>query len=165
MDSINFDLFVVYRWLEVQEILVGELNSMISEENQKSNFMHLKKIIESRRKMSNKIFQFERFVVEFDNYSPFPDKPKFIPLKGNGDLFENLKTNIDEKMCIIKNMIRLFNEHSKQLLDLKNIEYNRNIQNLLLILAILALLISIIQFFGLKYSDIFQLFEKIKGII
>ncbi len=141
-----FDLLAMDRLVDIQVKMAGEFNTLISQELMLLNKNRIGTVIDTRRRISQNIFHFERFKTEFEQYVPVPDKFPFKGLKGKDNyLFDNVKKNLTKKMNHLEKVINTFEKHSNANLNLKNIEYSKKIQNLMIALTFLMIILAIIQ--------------------
>lgn len=160
----SFDLLAIDRWVRIQEEVVGSLNMTVSEEilNIKDN--KFDKAIDTRKTVLQKIFSFERFVFEFKRYGVIPDKFPFKSIKDKRnperqfELFKGLRKGISERIKEIYELINGFTRQYETILNLKNVEFSKIMQNkvfiLTVVVVILALAQIIIGIIALKRPDI-----------
>ena len=60
-------------------------------------------------------------------------------------MFASLKKGIDKRIEDIEEIISTFRKQSENILSLKSIEFNRNMQIIVVILSVLVLILTIIQ--------------------
>jgi hypothetical protein len=146
-----FDLLAIDRLVKLQESNVGKFNLTVSQEIDNIRSNNFNKAIEGRKEILRTIFSFERFVAEFAGYWLRPDRFKFEPLfdtKESGkqmDLFKGLHENINTRIKEINALISLFAREHENVLNLKNLEFNKKMQDKVLWLTILILILTIIQ--------------------
>ncbi|MCC4772061.1 hypothetical protein FXV91_18405 [Methanosarcina sp. DH2] len=136
------------RWLEIEERTGTELNLLISKESEYVANNQFKKAIINREEITKYLFYFERFKIEINMFDSMlvDDCPAFESLdKKNRFLFRNVMTKIKRHINYIDEFVNTLNRHSDNILALKNIEYNKNVQNSVLRLTYLIIIISIVQ--------------------
>ncbi|MCK4327041.1 MAG: hypothetical protein KAW41_01040 [Candidatus Diapherotrites archaeon] len=156
----SFDLVAINRWIKVQEEMVGTLNSTVSREISQIQQNRFSKAIETRKSVLKSIFPFERFATEYVRYKMIPDKFEFKSLKDERapdkqiDLFNGLKEGITAKITELHELINGFTRQHESIMALKNLEFSKNMQNLIIILTIALIVLTIIQIgigaYGLK---------------
>lgn len=153
--SINryyFDLLAIDRWIDTQESIAGNLNLKVSKEISNIQDDNFNNAITSRKEIMNSTFVFERFALEFKS-TVLHDRGSFINLKNkhypdmNMELFESFKIGIDRKIDEIQNFINGFTKQYETVLNLKNLEFSKNIQNKVITLTIVVIILAIIQIF------------------
>ncbi len=167
----SFDLIAIERWVKTQEGVVGELNSKISEEISKIQQNKFSKALETRKAVQKSVFSFQRFLVEYNEYGFIPDKFAFKSIKDKRnperqvDLFESLKEGIEMRINEINTLIDGFTRQYEAVLNLKNLEYNKNMQLRVLILTILIIVLALVQFILSPYiaPKISELIAKLYG--
>lgn len=148
LDNCSFELLAFKRWLEIEERTGTELNLLISKESEYVANNQFKKAILNREEITKYLFYFERFKIEINMFDSMlvDDCPAFESLdKKNRFLFRNVMTKIKRHINYIDEFVNTLNRHSDNILALKNIEYNKNIQNSVLRLTYLIIIISIVQ--------------------
>jgi len=141
----SFELFAIYRWLEVQQKTVGELNKTISKEIKNLEKSKLKELLSNRKKTSNKVFQFERFKVEFEKYWSSGNIFPFVNFHDNTKFFDNVKKSIIQTTKDIDKYISMYNKHSDVILNMTNIEFSNKIQKKIHLLTWIMIIFMIIQ--------------------
>jgi len=172
INSYSFELFAISRWLKIQERHVGNFNNRISAEFTNIHKNKLELSIDTRKEIFKDIFQFQRFKAEYQLYDFYDQGVDFYSIANNPETkyFDKLKNDIDGRINDIDQLISIFTKNSDNILNLKNIEYNKNIQNntrnltyALLFLAVVQILILI---FGEHLRELFNIiFWLIKLII
>ncbi|NMC60280.1 MAG: hypothetical protein GYA51_12995 [Candidatus Methanofastidiosa archaeon] len=168
-----FELFAISRWLEIQEKYVGEFFNSISKEFTNINENKLELSIDIRKKISNIIFQFQRFKTEYKLYMRYEYRKDFHCIYEDDDdfkYFSDLKNRINERINDIDELIFMYTNNSDSIITLKNIEYNKNIQDGIYVLTFFIIILTIIQiifsFYGEHLLEIINIiFYLIKLII
>ena len=167
----SFDLIAIERWIRIQESVIGKLNSTVSEEISKIQKNKFGKAIETRKVVLKSVFSFKRFGVEYKRCGFISNRFAFKSLKDKKnperqiDLFKGLKEGIDTRIEEINNLIDEFTKQYETILNLKNLEFSKNMQTSVRTLTIVIIVLSIIQITILVNSniDIIELIKK--GII
>ncbi len=163
----SFDLIAIERWIRIQESVVGKLNSTVSEEISKIQENKFGKAIETRKVVLKSVFSFKRFGVEYKRCGFISDRFAFKSLKGKKnperqiDLFKGLKEGIDTRIEEINNLIDEFTKQYETILNLKNLEFSKNIKNSVLWLTIVIIVLSIFQITILVNPKISELIMKL----
>ena len=152
----SFELFAIDRWIKIYESVVGAFNTQLSKEivNLSNNKINLS--IKTRKRILKNIFYFERFKVEFDRFSHISEKFDFQSLKDTRkspmvkksektSMFVSHKKGINKRIKDIEKIISIFTKQSENILSLKSIEFNKNMQIIVSILSALVLIFMIIQ--------------------
>jgi len=147
----SFDLIAIERWVRIQENVVGKLSSTVLEEISKIQKNKFSKAIETRKNILKNVFSFKRFGVGSKWNSVFFDRFTFMSLKDKKnpkrqiDLFKNLKERIDTRIKEISNLIDVFTKQYETILNLKNLEFSKNMNNIVLWLTFFIVFLIIIQ--------------------
>jgi len=159
-----FDILAIDRWLKIQESVVGEINGSISEEITKIEENQIGKALKTRKRILSKIFSFARFKAEFKRYDFIPDKFNFESIKDlrkperKINLFKGFKECIEARINDIDSLINNFTRQYETILNLKNIEFSKNMQLKVLILTIIIIVLTLAQItigiIGLKRPDL-----------
>jgi len=163
----SFDLIAIERWLRIQENVVGKLSSTVLEEISKIQKNKFSKAIETRKNILKNVFSFKRFGVGSKWNSVFFDRFTFMSLKDKKnpkrqiDLFKNLKERIDTRIKEISNLIDVFTKQYETILNLKNLEFSKNMQISVRTLTIVIIVLSIIQISILVNPKIPELIMKL----
>lgn len=166
----SFDLIAIERWVRIQENVVGKLSSTVSEEISKIQENKFSKAIETRKNVLKSVFSFKRFGVGYKRNGFIFDQFTFKSLKDKKnperqiDLFKGLKERIDTRIKEISNLIDVFTKQYETILNLKNLEFSKNMKNSVLWLTIVIIVLSIIQILLLVNSNI-DIIESIKKVI
>lgn len=160
----SFDLIAIERWVRIQEDVVGELSSTVLEEISKIQENKFSKAIETRKSILKNVFSFKRFGVGYKwNSNQFT----FRSLKDKNnperkiDLFKGLKEGIDIRTKEISSIIDVFTKQYETILNLKNLEFSKNMKNSVLWLTIVIIVLSIIQITILVIPKIPELIMKL----
>lgn len=151
INDCDFDLLAIDRFIKQQENHVGELNLIISQEIENIQSNNFNKAIGNRKKVIQTSFSFERFSVEFKRFRFFPIEFEFNKLvigeqsSKQIEFFKGLQDNINARIKEITALNSLFSHEHETILSLKNLEFNRRMQWLVLILAIIMLIFTVIQ--------------------
>jgi len=164
----SFDLIAIERWVRIQENVVGKLSSTVLEEISKIQKNKFSKAIETRKNILKNVFSFKRFGVGSKWNSVFFDRFTFMSLKDKKnpkrqiDLFKNLKERIDTRIKEISNLIDIFTKQYETILNLKNLEFSKNMNNIVLWLTFFIVFLIIIQITISVNSniDIIELIKK-----
>lgn len=144
-----FGLIAIQRWVRIQENIIMQLNSIISEGILKIQEKKFSEAIEDRREIQKNIFPFERFKAEYEGYGFVPNKCAFKSLKSKDkeqiDLFYGLKENINASIKVIDNLINDFTKQYEVVLNLKNLEFSKKMQDSILVLTIFIIILTLIQ--------------------
>jgi hypothetical protein len=128
-----FCILAINRLSNIHKDILGELNATISNEIQNLEKNELIDVLENRKKISKKIYYFKRFKIEFEQI-PHTEQINFnfSSMARNKeeqyDLFDFLFDQIRKQTNNIDDAIDTLNQHSNLILNLKNIEYSRNMQ-------------------------------------
>jgi hypothetical protein len=156
----SFDLIAIDRWVRTQESVVGKLNSTVSEDISKIQENKFSKAIETRKVVLKSVFSFERFGAEYKGYGFIPDKFAFKSLKDKKnperqiDLFKGLKEGIGTRIKEINNLIDGFTRQYETILNLKSLEFSKNMQTKVVTLTIVVIVLAILQIIILIDSKI-----------
>jgi len=144
-----FVLLAIYRLIQTYENIIRDLNVVISKEIQDLEENKLNEVLENRKKISKKIYDFKRFKLAFEfEEITFNEDFDFEPLtnKGNKDsLFVLLLKLVGKRIKEIDNAINTLNKNANIILNLKNIEYSENIGYWTKNLAVIVVFLTIIQ--------------------
>jgi hypothetical protein len=163
----SFDLIAIERWVRIQEDVVGKLSSTVLEEISKIQENKFSKAIETRKSILKNVFSFKRFGVGYKWNSFIFDRFTFMSLKDKKnpkrqiDLFKGLKEGIDTRIKEISNLIDVFTKQYETILNLKNLEFSKNMKNSVLWLTIVIIVLSIIQITILVIPKIPELIMKL----
>jgi len=163
----SFDLIAIERWIRIQESDIGKLNSTVSEEISKIQENKFGKAIETRKVVLKSVFSFKRFRAEYKKCGFISDRFAFKSLKDKKnperqiDLFKGLKEGIDTRIEEINNLIDEFTKQYETILNLKNLEFSKNIKNSVLWLTIVIIVLSIFQITILVNPKISELIMKL----
>jgi len=148
LNSYSFELLAFKRWLDIEEKIGTDLNLLMSKESEYIANNKFKKAILNREKITKCLFHFERFKIEVSRFGSMleGDSPAFRSL-GKEDilLFSGIMAQIKHHIHYIDEFISILNRHSDSTLTLKNVEYNKNVQDSVLRLTYAVIIISIIQ--------------------
>ena len=164
----SFDLIAIERWVRIQENVVGKLSSTVSEEILKIQKNKFGKAIETRKDVLKNIFSFKRFEVEHKRTGFIFDRFTFKSLKDKKNserqinLFKGLKERIDTRIKEISDLIDVFTKQYETILNLKNLEFSKNMKTSVRWLTIVIIVLSIIQITILVNPniDIIELIKK-----
>jgi hypothetical protein len=154
----SFDLFAIDRWVKIQENVVGKLNLTVSEEISKIQENNFGEAIKTRGNVLKNIFSFERFVAEYQRYN-FPHKFPFKNLKDKRnpyrqiELFKGLKEGITSRINVITDLINNFTRQYETIINLKNVEFSKKMQDIILVLTIAIISLTLIQIFKSEIVD------------
>ena len=155
LESYSFELFAIYRWLKIQEKIVGRFNSLITNEILDLGYSDLNRIINNRKKVYHEMFNFERFKTELDFYNLGPNITDFISLENKNNLSKDFLHIIKEKIKKIEKTIKTFNKYSDSILNLKNVEYAKKSQDYVVFLTVIVIFLTLIQVISaLKVSSL-----------
>jgi len=147
-NSRPFVLLAFFRWLKIEEQIVGKFNLLISEEIKYLDKNKLKSIIANRKIISKELFYFERLKVELkqNNINFFNNELDFKSLgEEKHDLSEGIMKNVNRRIEDIDEIINKLNEHSSNVFNLKNMEYSKNMQDWIAILTIIIMELTLFQ--------------------
>jgi hypothetical protein len=167
LDFCSFDLIAIERWVKIQEDVVGKINSTVSEEILKIQKNKFGKAIETRKDVLKNIFSFKRFEVEYKRPGFIYDRFTFKSLRDKNnpertiDLFKGLKENINTRIKDINNLIDGLTRQYETILNLKNLEFSKNMKNSVLILTWVIIFLSIFQITILVNPKIPELIMKL----
>ena len=178
INDCNLDLLAIDRFVKQQENRVGKLNLIISQEIENIKGNNFNNAIENRKEVIQTIFAFERFGVEFKEHRFLQSHCKFYELivKEQSDkqieLFKALQNNIEARIKEIKTLNSLFSHEHETILSLKNLEFNKKMQDVILVLTMLIILLTVIQVLLIIVTEweiinnlIALIFEKLAGLI
>jgi hypothetical protein len=146
-----FDLLAIDRLVKLQEGNVGKFNLIVSQEIDNIRSNNFKKAIEARKEVLKTIFSFKRFIAEFTGYWLRPDRFKFkmlIDTKQSDkqiELFKGLHEDINARIKEIYALTSLFAREHETIMNLKNLEFNKKMQDKVFWLTILIIFLAIIQ--------------------
>ena len=147
----SFDLIAIERWVRVQENMVLDLNSSVSKEILKIQENKFHKAIEARKNFIKNIFSFKRFGIEYERNERRYDEYTFTSLKSSRnneeriDLFKGLKGGIDSRIKNINSLIDSLAKQYETILNLKNLEFSKNMQISVFWLTIIIALLAAFQ--------------------
>lgn len=150
LNHFSFEIFCYARWLDIEEKVGLSLSSLVSKELEYITKNDFNKVIANREVITKYIFYFEKFKVELKNYTDNFDKGylPFKPLNKNDVyLLHQLLERINENINYIDEFINTLNRHSDNTLALKNIEYNKKMQNSVLILTLVIIAMTVVQIY------------------
>lgn len=142
----SFNLLVVSRWLKIQKKNVSEFNTLITDEISNIKKDDLNEIINNRKEIYHKIFDFERFKSEFNLTKDYREC-NFISIKKKSNIFKKLSKDINFQIQKIDIMIKTFDKHSNSILELTNINYMKETQEKVNKLTNVIIALTIIQVF------------------
>lgn len=159
ISDIDFVMLSVYKWVDIQKNILNELNTVISNEIQNIEKNDLNEVLKNRKDISKKIYFFKRFKIEFEQIISkelFIFNFNFKEVNNREekycDLLKNISNEIFEMTKDIDQSINTLNEHSNLILNLKNVEYNKNMQEkvklltyLIIALTIMTIVVGVIQ--------------------
>ena len=128
-----------------------KINEIVSQEIDNIQSKNFEKAIEERKEILGIISPFERFAAEFTGYWLHPDRCKFksiCDLEPSGkrfDLFKGYQEGIISRIKVINALISLFAREHENILNLKNLEFNKKMQDMVLRLTILIIILTLIQ--------------------
>ena len=163
----SFDLIAIERWVRIQEDVVGKLSSTVLEEISKIQENKFSKAIETRKSILKNVFSFKRFGVGYKWNTFIFDKFTFTSLKDERnperqiDLFKGLKEGINTRTKEIGSIIDVFTKQYETILNLKNLEFSKNMQTSVRWLTIVIIVLSIIQITILVNPKIPELIMKL----
>jgi len=144
-----FGLIAIQRWIKIQENITMRLNSIVSEGILKIREKKFSKALREREKIQKNIFLFKRFKAEYEGCGFIIDKYSFKSLKSDNkeriNLFEGLRKNIDASIKVIDDLIDEFTRQYEIVLNLKNLEFSKKMQYLILVLTFLIIILTLIQ--------------------
>ncbi|MDX9798981.1 MAG: hypothetical protein RBT05_09010 [Bacteroidales bacterium] len=153
----SFDLFAIGRWVSILESLVGELNLRITQEisNIQKDKFNFNEAIEERKTFLKDIIPYKRFTAEYKsfghNYGSFPftsiNYNKNENDEGQSGLFEYFNKNIISRINGIDSLMESLTKQYGTILNLKNLEFNKNMQTTMCCLTILIFIFTLIQIF------------------
>jgi len=147
----DFNLIAIDRFVKEQENHVGKLNSLITQELENLQNENLNKVIDSHKEVVKTTFSFERFNIEFTEHwfshknFKFKNLIFFEDVDKPTELFHYIKDSIDFRIKKISILNSLFSQEYEKILNLKNLEFNKKMQNLVLCLTIVVIILAIIQ--------------------
>ncbi|KGK98710.1 hypothetical protein LI82_07640 [Methanococcoides methylutens] len=150
LNHYSFELLSLNRWLEIEQRNATELNLLVSKELEYITKNDFKKVISNREKIAKYLFYFERFKIEINKFDfrLTNNSPKFELLgEQKKYLFDFIIENINRNINYMDEFINTLNRHSDNTLALKNIEYSKKMQNIVLLLTVLIIVISFVQIF------------------
>jgi len=151
----SFDLIAIERWVRVQENMILDLNSSVSKEILKIQENKFHKAIEARKNFIKNIFSFKRFGIEYERNERSYDEYTFTSLKSSRnneeriDLFKGLKEGIDSRIKNINSLIDSLAKQYETILNLKNLEFSKNMQ---ISVFWLTIIIALLAFFQIAIS-------------
>lgn len=148
LNSCSFELLSYYRWLEMKRRVGTSFNLLVSKEREYIDNNDLSKVISNRELIAEYFFQFERFKIEITGIAAVYVKCnyKFKSLgDGNLCLFDAIMEQINVNLDYMEKFITTLNRHSDSTLALKNIEYTKKMQDLVLFLTLVVIIISVAQ--------------------
>lgn len=158
-DYKSFVILALHRLTYIHNNILGELNATISNEIQNLEKNELIDVLENRKIISQKIYDFQRFKIEFELLKAeyILDLP-FVSMAANKKdryfLFDYIIEQLKKHTIDIDNAINTLNQHSDLTLNLTNIDYSRKNQILtnrltwiVVVLTILQVVLVIITFF------------------
>jgi len=167
----SFDLIAIERWVRIQENVVGKLSSTVSEEISKIQENKFSKAIETRKDILKSVFSFKIFGVGYKRNGSIFGQFTFKSLKDTKnperqiDLFKGLKESIDTRIKEIDNLIDVFTKQYETILNLKNLEFSKNMQTSVRTLTIVIIVLSIIQITILMNPKIPELIMKVMKLL
>lgn len=154
----SFEIFVIYRWVEIQEKIVGAFNSLITSEILNLENGELKKIIINRKRIYHEMFSFERFKAELESYSLNYNFMNFISIRHGFYLSKSLSETINIKLEKIEGLTKTFDKYFNSILNLKNVEYSKKSQDHVVFLTALVIFLTVILVLG-SLNDIWSLLK------
>ncbi|MDY9923336.1 hypothetical protein [Methanobacterium sp.] len=141
----TLQIFALYRWAEIQEKLIGKLNTLTTKEILNLKKEDLNTIISNRKDLYKEMFIFERFKTEFKTYNVSFTECEFISIENRIKLHENLLENIKIKINRTLEIIETFEKHLNSILALKNVEFMKKNQEIVLGLTFVVIVLTEIQ--------------------
>ena len=163
----SFDLIAIERWIRIQENVVEKLSSTVLEEISKIQENKFSKAIKTRKSILKDVFYFKSFGVGCKWNSFVFNQFTFKSLKDKNnpesqiDLFKGLKEGIDTRTKEISSIIDVFTKQSETILNLKNLEFSKNMQASVRWLTIVIIALSIFQITILVNPKIPELIMKV----
>ena len=151
INDCDFDLIAIDRLVKQQENHVGKLNLLITQELEYLQHDNFERVINSQKEVIQTLFSFERFSIEYTEqwFSPIDCEFKCLIIKEELDkqteLFHDIKNSIDFRIKKIDILNSLFSREHEKILNLKNLEFNKKMQNLVYYLTIVVIILTIIQ--------------------
>lgn len=144
---VSFDLLCIYRWVDFTGRNIRNFNESTIKELGDFTQTELKNLISNRQKITKELFYFERFKIEFEDYNSefFRKGIDFILLNKNMSLFNRFLNKIKEEIASMDATTNVLNKHSINNLSLKNIEYNKKMQDKVVYLTNMVIFFAIIQ--------------------
>ncbi|BDZ71135.1 hypothetical protein [Methanobacterium petrolearium] len=130
----EFELLGLYRWINLKLDEFKELNSIIEDTVKKLNETNLGTMLKKSIVISEKFLPVEMLELEFKYVRVSLEDFDSVCWENVGflsDIYENIKEKIDE----IKFIKKTSNEKMDSILNLKNIQFNENVQNKMLSLT------------------------------
>jgi hypothetical protein len=170
LDFCDFDLLAIDRLVKQQESHVGKLNLIISQEIESIQSNDFPKAISNRKKVIQTIFSFERFSVEFNKNRFLPIEFKFYGLMAKPqmdikkiELFNSLRESIEARIKEIHTLNMLFSQEHETILSLKNLEFNKKMQDIVLVLTFFIIILTFTQvvlLIGQEWDTIMKFFAS-----
>lgn len=163
INECDFNLIAIDRFVREQENQVGKLNTLITQEIENLQSDNLNKIIDNQKKVVKAIFSFERFSIEFSEPWSFHRNFKFKNLifwedvDKSTELFHEIKDSIDFRIKKINILNSLFSQEYEKILSLKNLEYNKKMQQSVYYLTIIVIFLAFIQLLLLLKTELWNL--------
>jgi hypothetical protein len=155
LNTCLFEILCYKRWVEIEEKTGLSLNSLVSKELEYITKNDFNKVISNREVVTKYMFYFERFKIEFSNYT-FDFSKDDLPFESLNEkdvfLFNQLVKRINEYVIYIDKFISTLNRHSDNTLALKNIQFNKKMQERVNILTIIVILLTILQIYVTLYK-------------
>lgn len=145
LNTSSFILLSFIRWLEIKRQIVERFGLTLSEEIEDLTKSKIKNIIEKRKTIATESFNFERFKIEFNQMNTYGHSDFESLNERKDNLHETLMANIQNRIDNIGETINKLNEHSNAISNLKNIEYSKNMQDIVIILTVIILCLTAIQ--------------------
>ncbi len=148
----SFDILALLRYVQVQEQLVGKINNLVSKEVNEINNNNFGNAITSRKDILKHVFAFQRFETEFNHYNMGSDRFLFMsvfdphrPNEKNNNMLKGTKKGVEKRIKDINNLINGFTRQYETIIDLKNVEYSKKMQDIVFWLTILIIVLTVVQ--------------------
>jgi hypothetical protein len=166
INDCDFDLIAIDRLVKQQENHVGKLNLLITQEIESLQSDNFNRAIDSQKEVIQTIFSFERFSIEYTEhwFSRIDYEFKNLIFREGLDkqteLFHEIKDHIDFRIKKINILNSLFSREYEKILNLKNLEFNKKMQNVVYHLTIVVIILTIIQVLLSFKTELWEIIMK-----
>jgi hypothetical protein len=144
--SRSFAPIVIERWLNTQKQSIDKLNDLISEKINVVDSIDMNEVLKCNKRLSKENYHFKSFKVELNQY-PLSYIHEFESLCDKTNFFKSLMRLIFKITTDTEILIDNLSENLNQVLNIKNIEYNKDIQDSIKFLTYVVIVLAIIQIF------------------